>query len=534
VTGGRALRVAVLAVALASLAAVLPSPAAAAPYTVWSCRDATGAPLPTRAWIPAGNAGSRSDTCLAGGSLSASLGTGDTAPGAVSGFRLDIPPGVTISGYTAWLAAETAVTPASPSLYLAGLAQGDELAVPTMIDGCFEAEAMCSFGTFGEPLHPSNEASNPVLLGGLALMAVCSSTTDACEPLPGADPPARTALFRIAMEFDDPAAPAVGPLGGTIAAGVPVSGVRTVVADVSDDGSGVSRTELLVDGSVVDRNDGLGPCTQPFTVADPCPHSNRATLVLDTAALPEGPHTVAVRAYDAAMNVAESAPLGFDVDHPAPPPPVVVTPPPAPTPPADVRLSVPERVRLPTSESVTGAVVGADGAPRPDVPVRFQKRPFGGGEDDWRSMRATAVTDARGRFRVPVPSASAQVRATVPSTAFSATPAIVGFVRPLRAGISASDRRLRNGQRLTLRGRLRNAGGAGDERTVLIQSRIRGTWRSVDSVETGRRGRIVWRYRFTNTRQSARYRFRFVVPREKRLPWKKLVTKQVSVVVRAA
>jgi hypothetical protein len=85
-----------------------------------------------------------------------------------------------------------------------------------------------------------------------------------------------------------------------------------------------------------------------------------------------------------------------------------------------------------------------------------------------------------------------------------------------------------------LRGRLRNAGGAADGRTVLIQSRIRGTWRAVDSVETGKGGRIAWRYRFTNTRQTARYRFRFVVPPEKRLPWEKLVTKQVSVVVRAA
>jgi hypothetical protein len=543
VTGKQVLRAGVAAAVLAVLAGALPSPASAASYTVQSCREADGTPLSARAWIPAGNAGSRSDTCLAGGSLSVALGTDpdDTAPGAISGYRFDLPVGITISSYTAWIAAETGALPSSQARYVAGLGQGDELAIPTVLDGCYTNAPTCSEGTFSDPLDPNNRVTLEVLLGGLGFMAACASSTDACVP-DVADPPARAALFRIAIELDDSLVPDVGAVRGTIADGAPISGIRSVVADVNDDGSGVLRTELLVDDVVVEQQDGTGTCKPPFTVADPCPRSDRATFVLDTAALPEGPHTVAVRAYDAAMNVAESAPLGFDVDHPAPPPPVVITPPPvvitpppAPTPePAAVRLDAPKRVRLPSSERVMGTVAGRDGARRAGVPVRFEKRPFGADEDDWRSMRSTAVTDARGRFRVPVPRESAQVRASVSSEAFSATPAIVRFVRPLRARIKASDRRLRNGQRLTLRGRLRNAGGAGDERTVLIQSRIRGTWRSVDSVETGRRGRIVWRYRFTNTRQTARYRFRFVVPREKGLPWKKLVTKQVSVVVRAA
>jgi DNA-binding CsgD family transcriptional regulator len=44
------------AIVLAALiGGVLAAPATAAPYTVWSCRDAAGAPLSTAAWIPAGN-----------------------------------------------------------------------------------------------------------------------------------------------------------------------------------------------------------------------------------------------------------------------------------------------------------------------------------------------------------------------------------------------------------------------------------------------------------------------------------------------
>jgi hypothetical protein len=510
------------------IGALLAVEAQAAPYTVWSCRDAQGAPISTAAWNPAGNTGTRTDTCGAGGSLNVALGTTDTAPASISGYRFDIPAGVTINGYTAWLAAKKAATPSSPAPYVAGLGQGDELSVPTVLDGCYTPAPSCSFGTFSDPLSPGNATSLPVLEGGLALMAACSSATDTCDP--AADPPARAALFRIAVALDDPSAPTVDPLGGTIAAGSPVSGVRTVVADVGDEGSGVRRTELLVDGAVVDRQDGPGTCTPPFTVADPCPRSTRTTFVLDAATLSEGPHAVAVRVYDAASNTADGAPLAITVDHPAAAPPqIVVTAASAPT---AVRFSLPKRISLPSSKRATGTVVGTNGAPRPGVSVRFQQRPFGGTDRDWRDMRGSMVSDASGRFRIPVPSTSAQVRALASSTAFTATPAITDFVAQLKATIRASDRTLRNGQRLTLSGRLRNAGGAAEGHTIIIQSVVRGEWRSVDSVEAQDDGRITWRYRFTNTTQTARYRFRFVVPAAKRLPWTQRTTAQVSVLVR--
>jgi hypothetical protein len=272
-----------------------------------------------------------------------------------------------------------------------------------------------------------------------------------------------------------------------------------------------------------------GACEPPFTVADPCPRGLRAAFALDTAALPEGAHTLVVRAVDAAGNAADSAPRGIVVAHPAPPPPVeIVRDPPAPV---TVRLRVPDRVRLPASGAVTGTALGDDGSPRAGVVLRFEQRPFGADDRDWRPMRATATTDAAGSFRIPVPGVSAQVRTLVPGAA-QITPLITGFVQPLRATIRASRKGLRNGDRLTLRGRLRNAGGAADGRTVLIQSRVQGRWRSVDSVETDRRGGIRWDYRFTKTRRTARYRFRFVVPAAKRLPWKRLTTGQVQVVVR--
>ena len=198
--------------------------------------------------------------------------------------------------------------------------------------------------------------------------------------------------------------------------------------------------------------------------------------------------------------------------------------------PAELRVTAPRRVGLPTRDAVTGTVTTAAGVPRGAIRLRFEQRPLDGDDDDWRPLGATAITDGAGRFRVPAPAASADVRALV-GPEFTAAPAVTEFVRPLKATISAPPKRLRNGQRLTLRGRLQHAGDAGDGRTVLVQSWVDGAWRSVDSIETGTNGRITWRYHFTRTQQTARYRFRFVVPRAKGLPWTRTISRQVSVVV---
>jgi hypothetical protein len=504
-------------------AAALPSPATAAPYTVWSCRDADGNALSARAWVPAGNTGTRADTCLNGGSLSVALSTADIDAGAISGFRFRVPRGVTPSSYTGLLAAETSNLFTTGS-YVAGLGQGDELSVPTIFDGCNTGVVgPCAQGSFSDPFDPANDVGQPIVGGGLALLVACvGSTGEDCDP--DADPPARASLFRSAVTLDDPSTPEVGSPGGTIAVGRIVSGTRSVTAPVTDEGSGVLRTELLVDGAVVDRRDGVGTCTEPFTVADPCPRGQLVTFVLDTTRLRTGIHTVAVRAYDAARNAAVGAPLRIAVDNTPPRPPA--PPPPAPL---TVRLQTPERVRLP-ARRVTGTALAPNGAPRPGVAVRFERRAFG--DRSWSATGRPATTSADGSFALPVPRESTQIRVLADSATVSAEPAVVDFVRALKVSIAASDRRLRNRQRLTLRGRVRYDGNAFDERTALIQAVVRGRWRTVDSVKVSRRGRIRWRYRFTNTRQSARYRFRFVLPKAKRLPWKKTVSKRVAIVVR--
>ena len=542
------MNVARLTAALVVIAAAvaIAAPAQAAEYVVESCRDAAGNELSTAAWIPAGDPDRRFDTCDEGGALGIVAASSDVAPRlAISGYRFDVPRGATLVEYEAWLAAK--VRNGTPfAWYMAGLGQGDELAVPTTLAGCFEMKWHCSEGDFAVPLSPANEIAQPVDEGGLALLIACASPVG-LPCVPGADPPARTSLFRSVVTLDDPSDPAIGSLGGTLLGGGPASGVRTLTATVTDEGSGVATVELLVDGAVAAARQAGGTCVEPYVVADPCAGIFPATFSVDTTQLAQGAHTVALRASDGAGNVSQSAPVGIVVDNPAPaPPPVVVVPGPAPPapppiviveepsrqeeppdpPPVTVQLRAPDEVEVPTREPVTGQVVASDGTPRAGVALRFERRPYG--TRSWRRWRGGTASGPDGRFVVPAPRESTEVRVVAEDV--RAEPARIRFVRPLEVTIAASDARLRNGQELTLGGRVRHTGGT-EDLTVLVQSFVRGRWRTVDSTESGQRGRIRWSYRFENTSRTARYRFRFVVRSGPGLPWKRTVSDVVSVVV---
>jgi hypothetical protein len=86
----------------------------------------------------------------------------------------------------------------------------------------------------------------------------------------------------------------------TPAGGATVNGTVSVAAAASDD-TGVSNVELLVDGAVA-GSDSASPYTWPW----------------DTTNLPDGTHTLAARAYDAAGNVGSSSTITVTVSNAAP------------------------------------------------------------------------------------------------------------------------------------------------------------------------------------------------------------------------
>jgi hypothetical protein len=172
-------------------------------------------------------------------------------------------------------------------------------------------------------------------------------------------------------------------------------------------------------------------------------------------------------------------------------------------------------------------------ASRGGVRLAFERRAFGADEDDWQPA-GTTTTAADGSFRFPAVRQSGQVRVRPAPASVGGRALVVSVVGPLQASLHSSASRLRNGDWVTLRGRVRGDGGAWTDREVLVQAIVRGHWRTIDSTEVSDHGRVVWRYRFAHTRSTADYRFRLRLPAVRALPWKTVTTRPVSVLVRGA
>jgi hypothetical protein len=129
----------------------------------------------------------------------------------------------------------------------------------------------------------------------------------ACRQTSCARGPSVGVLARdIRVVLEDPVPPAISNVGGTLLGPGAQQGTRTVTLTGADDGSGVFSSEVLVDGIVVStiRNLNGGRCTVPFEVMVPCVANDRSTHQIDTTALVDGGHSVAVRVCDGAANCA--------------------------------------------------------------------------------------------------------------------------------------------------------------------------------------------------------------------------------------
>lgn len=117
--------------------------------------------------------------------------------------------------------------------------------------------------------------------------------------------------------------PPSGLLAGSLFAGGPVSGTRGVLFDAFDQGGGVYRVALLVDGvenqsATPDTNGGR--CVVPFEYLAPCPTHVTGEYAADTTRIPEGEHQIQLAIYDATdTNQVVSEPQTVLVDNvPAP------------------------------------------------------------------------------------------------------------------------------------------------------------------------------------------------------------------------
>ena len=221
---------------------------------------------------------------------------------------------------------------------------------------------------------------------------------------------------------------------------------------------------------------------------------------------------------------------------PSPPPPP--PPPPSSSPPPPSPAAPPPRDACEPSRSASDFGLRARvrrsraGRPHKAVTVRYGRRvrvegrltrkdggPVTGGQicvvarkavaGGARRERGALVTDQDGRFSFQVRSGPSQRLWFVYRAGGAAASVRVRVRAPL--SLHATPRTLRNGQTVTLRGRLRarpRKRGA----LVLLQARRPGRWQTFGTARTGTRGRFSFDYRFTNTRGAQVYELRARMP----------------------
>jgi hypothetical protein len=128
--------------------------------------------------------------------------------------------------------------------------------------------------------------------------------------------PAQVTISRASIGLTDTQAPEGTVTGGALAGADPVRGVGDLSFHASDDGGGVYRAALIVDGEevtrqVVDDPDRSCGDVEPanddpyeFGTSQPCPLVADGSVQLDTATLRDGQHTVHVVVEDAGGNQA--------------------------------------------------------------------------------------------------------------------------------------------------------------------------------------------------------------------------------------
>jgi len=339
---------------------------------------------------------------------------------------------------------------------------------------------------------------------------------------------AQLTLRNSTIVLHDPYAPEVADVQGDLARSGPLKGTVGLSFAATDRGGGVYRAYAEVDGRAgppVEIGDGRcrdiipGGSPYQFAFRQPCPLTAGATVAVDSAKLPDGPHVIAVRVEDAAGNtVTVHGPVTRTVDNlpDAPPHP---TPTPSPSrPPAPLRPAAPPRPLLVTARLERGHRRGLELTAGYGERVRIRGRvtdragqPVAGA-----ALALAERVELPGRRWRPITGVG-----TLPDGRFTAF-ARVGPSRRLRItapdGARAPVLTLRVRAAVTVRwaaglvrGRLRGGvvprGGA----FVELQRRERGGWRPAGAVRTYRSGAFAARV--------APGRVRAVVPRQPGLPF---------------
>ena len=276
-------------------------------------------------------------------------------------------------------------------------------------------------------------------------------------------------------------------LAQSFAGAAGLSGTQTVSIDSLDQGSGIYRTSLEVDGSEVasatSSSSEYPTCVKPFRVARPCPQRAVTGLSLDTTNLTDGDHEATVRVSDATeANTISYGPVSFSTtnsklaNYCQP----------------DASLSV--RSNFPTKPLRFGSSwtlrARLPGAKSWDVLLLQGHRNI--------TVVASGHVSSDGQIAFKVPAGTNRVLRLAARPAGSREPYRCSSARALRVKpkvhLAISPEEVSNGRSVRLKGRLFGQGNTG--RSIVIQARATGSrrWATVRVVRTGRQGRFGMRY----------------------------------------
>jgi hypothetical protein len=504
-----------LAFVLVSLAAQSAGIAHGATYDVHACRLPNGAPAPALGWTGTGpsSPGATLSLNCPGGTMSGRAAAGTHPRGALHGFSFLAPAGTTIAGFDS---ASEGVVPTinigpPPWDWNYG-AFGTEAGSGRSVDVSIQC------GNCG----PFTAAWDHPFSGFRLSQFVLGLQCDPYRPNPCSENGAHFIIRRVALHLEDKTPPQVLASSGTMLGGAgSLSGERNLTLTLRDVGGGLLKARVEADGKKLTErpiDDSRGTCKPPFVAPVPCSTAATVDLPIDTRQLSDGTHLISVRVFDATgVNSALYGPISVVTDNFAEP----VTP---------GRISCPARGAITVTRRLRRSV------------VRF-------GSANWLSGRVAGPRAVIRGSSVALLNAS-NLRMPVPAARISRhgrfvlrlRPVSQGKVRPVilssteqpqacgqrvsvrvRAGLrfDVAPKRLRNGQSIVMRGRLRALPVPAAGKTVAIQARARGGsgWTTVTLLRSDPRGRFKYRYQFRRTFRQTTYEFRAVAPRERRYPY---------------
>ena len=348
---------------------------------------------------------------------------------------------------------------------------------------------------------------------------------------PGCEAGPSVSAHYIAATEVDPIAPTLGDSGGSLLSGGVARGHQTLFTQATDEGGGLSKIEVLVDGQPAGQPDSPA-CNLVKTKnasylgtvavsATPCPESGKADWTLDTALPPfhDGTNTVQVCASDFSTlgdpNTTCSASTPIAVDNSCTESLVL----------GGQELSVQfvrshdEEVTVPYKQAaeVSGELTNDAGDPISGATICVQAH-VQGSQRQLHPVGA-AATDAHGHFTYKIaPGPSRKLLFGYRHDSFQVARSL-RFYSHAEPTLGLSPSTVAAGGRIRIFGKLPGPRAAG--RVVVLQaSALRSSrWLTFRRATTNSHGAFHASYRFGATTSTITYRIRAVVPRQRGYPW---------------